>query len=103
PSMTVGQNLLVGRERRALVRPRIGKEEKKILSDLQIAPYANRTLDSCSLAVRQFTEIARALVHDARVFLFDEPNSALTQEESVRLFRYMHALKEAGHVVLLVS
>jgi ABC-type sugar transport system ATPase subunit len=103
PTVTVAQNLLVGREGGRLVRPRISTAEGKVLSDLQIAPYASQPLETCSLVVRQLTEIARALVHDARVFLFDEPNSALTQEESVRLFRYMHALKDAGHIVLLVS
>jgi ABC-type sugar transport system ATPase subunit len=103
PTLTVAQNLLIGREGGQLGRPHIGTQEKKVLSDLQIVPYANRTLDSCSLVVRQLTEIARALVHDAQVFLFDEPNSALTREESARLFRYIHALKDAGHVVLLVS
>jgi ABC-type sugar transport system ATPase subunit len=103
PTLTVAQNLLIGREGGQLGRPHIGAQEKKVLSDLQIVPYQHRTLDSCSLVVRQLTEIARALVHDAQVFLFDEPNSALTREESARLFRYIHALKDAGHVVLLVS
>jgi ABC-type sugar transport system ATPase subunit len=103
PTITVAQNLLIGREGGHVVRPHVGAQEQKVLSDLQIAPYANRTLDTCTLVVRQLTEIARALVHDARVFLFDEPNSALTREESARLFRYMHALKEAGQIVLLVS
>ena len=37
------------------------------------------------------------------MFLFDEPNSALTEEESKDLFRRMHVLADAGHVVLLVS
>jgi len=52
---------------------------------------------------RQLTEIGRALIHDARIFLFDEPNSALTEEESGRLFGYMHALKDDGHIVILVT
>ncbi len=37
------------------------------------------------------------------MFLFDEPNSALTPGESSDLFRRMHALADAGRVVLLVS
>jgi ABC-type sugar transport system ATPase subunit len=53
--------------------------------------------------IRQLTEIGRALIHDARIVLFDEPNSALTEEESERLFAYMHALKNAGHIVILVT
>ena len=35
--------------------------------------------------------------------LFDEPNSALTEEESDDLFRRMHALADAGRTVILVS
>ncbi len=63
----------------------------------------NRLLEDVPLAIHQRTEIARALVQQARVFLFDEPNSALTEEESNDLFRRMHALADAGRVVILVS
>ena len=37
------------------------------------------------------------------MFLFDEPNSALTDEESDELFREMHALAAAGRIVILVT
>jgi ABC-type sugar transport system ATPase subunit len=43
------------------------------------------------------------VARQARVFLFDEPNSALTGEESDELFREMHKLAAEGRIVLLVT
>ena len=73
------------------------------MRDLGIDDVRDRLLEDVPLAIHQRTEIARALVQQARVFLFDEPNSALTEEESNDLFRRMHALADAGRVVILVS
>jgi ABC-type sugar transport system ATPase subunit len=103
PNLSVAENLMVGREgTRALVRG-LDDEEKALMADLAILEVANRPLLSVPLAVQQRVEIGRALARDARVFLFDEPNSALTPEESSDLFRRMHLLADAGRVVLLVS
>jgi len=103
PNMTVGQNLLVGRERTRVLRPRVKEEERALLEHMRLDDVADRPVESCSLAVQQRVEIARALSRDARIFLFDEPNSALTEDESADLFREMRRLAERGAVVLLVS
>jgi ABC-type sugar transport system ATPase subunit len=103
PNLTVGDNLMVGREGTRLMRRSLNDQEKSLMADLAISEYRNRPLDMVPLAIQQRTEIGRALARDARLFLFDEPNSALTPEESNDLFRRMHALAEAGRVVILVS
>ena len=103
PNLTVAQNMMVGREgTRALVR-QLNPQERTLMEDLAILEVADRSLGSVPLAVQQRVEIGRALARDAAVFLFDEPNSALTQEESTDLFRRMHLLADAGRVVILVS
>ena len=95
---------MVGREGTRAIRPAASTaHERSLMRDLAILDVADRKLGDVPLAIQQRVEIGRALARDARVFLFDEPNSALTQEESKDLFRRMHLLADAGNVVLLVS
>lgn len=102
-NLSLAQNVIVGREQFRFGRPRMSEADRGILKELEIDQYAERPLAECSLAVRQRAEIARAIAQEARLFLFDEPNSALTEEESDRLFAYMHDLAERGRVVILVT
>lgn len=103
PNLSVGDNVMVGREHTRYLRRQLDERELAVMRDLAIDDVRGRPFGDVPLAVQQRTEIARALVQDARVFLFDEPNSALTEEESDDLFRRMHALADAGKVVILVS
>ena len=102
-NMTVAENLLVGREHRKILNRRINAAESELLADMGLSAHANTVLEHLPLAAQQRTEIARALAQDARIFLFDEPNSALTEEESEDLFRRMHDLADSGRLVILVS
>jgi ABC-type sugar transport system ATPase subunit len=104
PNLTVGENILAGYEESGWLWPKIKESDHLLLEDLGISKGLRDTLlGDLRLAVRQRTEITRALVHRARVMLFDEPNSALTPGESAEFFRLIRQLADAGHVVMLIS
>ena len=101
PNLTVVENLMI--DRQGVARPRPTRQVAELLERLQLGPVATVPLENTPIMVWQLTEIARALLRSAEVFLFDEPNSALTKEESGRLFQHMEALRSAGKIVFLVS
>ena len=103
PNLTVAENILIGREGKTLRRPALSAREKAIMQKLNIFKYAENILSDCPLLVQQQCEICRALIVDANLFLFDEPNSALTEDESAELFRQIHRLKEEDKIVFLVT
>ena len=103
PNLTVAENVMVGREGSSKGWPKLASADAKVMKAFGIDRFANMPLADCTLATQQRAEIARAVARDAQVFLFDEPNSALTDEESDELFREIHKLAAEGRIVLLVT
>jgi ABC-type sugar transport system ATPase subunit len=103
PNLTVAENIVAGYEERGWMWPKPGDAHHGLFQELGIERYRNRLVGDLGLAVQQRTEITRALARDARVMLFDEPNSALTPDESAEFFRLVRQLANAGHVVMLIS
>jgi len=103
PNITVGENLSVGRESRWLGKVGLPANAETVLTKLGIQQYVDYQLGDLSLAIRQRVEIARAMFSGADVFLFDEPNSALTEEESEALFATMNELADEGRIIVLIT
>ena len=56
-----------------------------------------------SLGRRQLVDIAKALATNVKVLILDEPNSALTADDSARLFQIVRDLRDQGVGVVYVS
>ena len=52
---------------------------------------------------QQMVEIARALLSNPRIIIFDEPTSSLTSREKEQLFEVIKNLKKEGAVVIYIS
>jgi ABC-type sugar transport system ATPase subunit len=103
PNLTISENMVAGREGAGAAWPKPGEADLQIMDALGLRAVRDIPLGECSLAMQQRTEIARAIARQARVFLFDEPNSALTEAESDELFREMHKLAESERIVVLIT
>lgn len=55
------------------------------------------------VALQQMTEIAKALVTEARVLILDEPTAAITAEEANQLFRIVDELRARGTAIIFIS
>jgi len=63
----------------------------------------NQPVGQLSVAQQQLVEIAKAISIRAKVLILDEPNSALTQEETEHLFAVLRRLRETGVAIIYVS
>jgi ABC-type sugar transport system ATPase subunit len=52
---------------------------------------------------RQMVEIARALLSNPKIIIFDEPTSSLTRREKNRLFEVITALKREGVTIIYIT
>lgn len=66
-----------------------------------ISPLAR--VEQLGIGDRQLVEIARALRHEAKVIIFDEPTSSLTGPERQRLFSVINDLKASGVVIVYIT
>ncbi len=73
------------------------------LERLGIAHLADRPVAHMSSGEAKRTLIARALVHDPRTLLFDEPGNALDIAAQLQLRDTMRALAQSGLGILLVT
>ena len=106
PTLTVAENIFLGHlpNRSGFVDWTATQQSaKKVLSDLGVEIDANSRVGDLSIAEHQVVEIARALVSDARMLVFDEPTSALSPEEVEFLFSFIRRLRDQGVAVLYIT
>jgi ABC-type sugar transport system ATPase subunit len=103
PSMSVAQNLRLGKEQ-FLTRMRgLYIEGQVMLQTLNFHVDPTLSVSALGAAQRQMVEIARAVYHDAKVIIFDEPTATLTPEEKQHFFDLVRDLKARGVAIIYVS
>ncbi|MCC7262332.1 MAG: sugar ABC transporter ATP-binding protein, partial [Candidatus Latescibacteria bacterium] len=106
PRLSVAENIFFGRlpnRRGRVLWAQLYRDCAAILAQVGLEVDPQLGVEHLGIAARQLVEIARALSCQARVLIMDEPTSALTPAEIVRLFVLIRRLREQGTAVLYVS
>jgi len=107
PYLSVAENIFIGRQpknKMGLVDyKKMNLDATHWLSELGVAIDPDLPLGMASIAERQMVAIARAVSLDAKVLIFDEPTSSLTQKEIDHLFQVIKRLKEKQIGVIYIS
>ena len=104
---TVTDNLWLGRY------PKVGgimvsesimrKRTKEIFDQLDVHVDPRAIMSTMPVSQRQMVEIAKAVSYDAKVIVFDEPTSSLTETEVEHLFRIINMLRDKGCGIIYIS
>lgn len=105
--LTVAESLFLGRNEsqgklfsRKLLNARSKKAFKELL-DLDLNP--NSLVSDLKPAEQQMIQLARMMLSDPRLVIFDEPTAPLNAVEAKKLFSIIEALKSRGVSIIYIS
>ena len=105
--LSIEDNIMLGCERNRFGFVQTGQQRAKVREALSLLGHADlnpqRRVGSLSIGMQQVVEIARAIVSNARVMIFDEPTSSLSKQDVQHLFAIIRRLQEQGLAIIYIS
>ena len=107
PQLTVAENIFLGREfvnRFGRISwKRMYDEADALLKRLNLRFNSHQLVGDLSIGDQQMVEIAKVLSFRSQVIIMDEPTDALTDTETLSLFRVINELKAQGCGIVYIS
>jgi len=106
PELTIAENVFLGREptRFGVVQwNELDAQTSRLLRELGLDLDPRTPLRRLGTGQQQMVEIAKALSHDARILVLDEPTAALTDVEAEHLFGVLTRLRSKGIGIIYIS
>ena len=105
--LTVEENLFMGKEIHGKLgicdKKAMQKKAQEALNILGVNISPKTVMAELSVGQQQMVEICKALMADAKVIIMDEPTAALTQSETVALFKVIESLRKKGVSMVYIS
>ncbi|HEX2099507.1 MAG TPA: ATP-binding cassette domain-containing protein [Candidatus Synoicihabitans sp.] len=83
-----------------LDEPRIAARIDQLANELEMHEFLDRRVDKFSTGMKQKTSIARTLVHDPAVIIFDEPTLGLDVMAARTIMRFVRDVRDRGKTVI---
>ena len=110
PARSVAENLYLGRFPtknygllKVIDHKKMYAETEKWLKEVKMDFDPKAQLGTLSIGQMQSVEIAKAVSQQAKVVIFDEPTSSLSDNEVEALFRIMNDLRDKGVAMVYIS
>jgi ribose transport system ATP-binding protein len=106
PFLSIAENIFLGHEptRNGLLDTRrMNRESSELLNSLGIDMNPRKSVQSLTVAYQQIVEIAKAVSHNTRILIMDEPSAPLTTDEVEKLFGLVRTIKAKGVMVIYIS
>ncbi len=106
--LTVAQNIFIGRESTRVGGLFLNEREQnrraeELFDRLKMNIDPRETLGRLTVGKQQMVEIAKAVSHELRILILDEPTAALTDAEIEELFTIMRDLATRGVAMIHIS
>ena len=104
--LTVAQNIFIGREPKKgpfIDDAKMVEDAKALFDKIGVKIDPTVSLGTLTVGKQQMVEIVKAVSHDCKLLVLDEPTAALTQPEVEELFKIMNDLKAKGIGMIYIS
>ena len=104
--LSVAQNIFIGREFMNGMKiddAKMIEESKKLFDRLHIQIDPSEKMSRLTVGKQQMCEIAKAISHECKVIIFDEPSAALTEKEIEELFEIIRDLRKQNIGIIYIS
>ncbi|MCF7944681.1 MAG: sugar ABC transporter ATP-binding protein [Spirochaetia bacterium] len=105
-TLAVFENVFLGNElvkNGLLDKASMRRRTQEVLSELQTDISPDARMMDLSVAQKQMVELGKALVHESKILIMDEPTTVLNSDEVKILFHIMEKLKKRGVSIVFIS
>jgi ribose transport system ATP-binding protein len=106
PDLTVAQNIFIGREPRhfgMLSERALNRKAQELFDGMGLKLNPRELCGDLTVAKQQMVEIAKALSHDSKVIIMDEPTAALNDAEVATLHELIRGFVSPETGVIYIS